>query len=47
MALICVVVGWVLVIAVAISNLILVIVGAVKANNGEFYRYPMCIRFIK
>lgn len=23
------------------------IIGCTKANNGEAYRYPMCIRFIK
>jgi len=27
--------------------LILTIIGAVKANNGELYRYPLTIRFLK
>lgn len=27
--------------------LILTIIAAVKANNGEYYRYPISIRFIK
>ena len=27
--------------------LIFTIIAGVKANNGEFYRYPMTIRFIK
>ena len=30
-----------------VADLVLVIVAAVKANNGESYRYPCCIRFIK
>ena len=28
-------------------NLIFMIVAAIKANNGEHYRYPLSIRFIK
>lgn len=31
----------------AIANVVLVIVAGLKASNGEHYRYPMCIRFIK
>lgn len=30
-----------------IIKLILIIVAAVKANNGNLYRYPLTIRFIK
>jgi uncharacterized Tic20 family protein len=33
--------------AVAIFNLVFLIIAAIKANNGEQYRYPLCIRFIK
>jgi uncharacterized Tic20 family protein len=33
--------------AVAIFNLVFLIIAAIKANNGERYRYPLCIRFIK
>ena len=33
--------------AVYIINLVLLLIAAVKANNGEHYRYPICIRFIK
>jgi len=40
-------VGVPLLIAVSICNLIFCIMGAVKANNGESYHYPVCIRFIK
>lgn len=34
-------------IAIAILDLIFTIIGAVKANNGERYRYPMAITFLK
>ncbi len=33
--------------AVYLVNLIFMIIAAIKANNGEHYRYPLCIRFIK
>lgn len=32
---------------IVIFNLAMVIVAGVKANNGEFYRYPATIRFLK
>lgn len=31
---------------VGIFSLVFTIIGALKANQGEFYRYPLCIRFI-
>jgi uncharacterized Tic20 family protein len=40
-------IGAVLLPAVAIFDLVLMIIAAVKANNGESYRYPLTIRFIK
>lgn len=30
-----------------IAEFFLIILGAVKAANGEIYKYPFCIRFIK
>ncbi len=30
-----------------LANLIFMIIAAIKANNGEHYRYPLTIRFIK
>ena len=33
--------------AVYIINLVFLLIAAVKANNGEHYRYPLTIRFIK
>ena len=40
-------VGPFLLAAVCIVDLVLLIIAAVKANNGEHYRYPLTIRFIK
>ncbi len=45
--LIFVIVGIFLLITLAILNLIFPIIGAVKANNGEVWKYPMAITFIK
>jgi len=42
-----VVIGFILLIALGIFDLIFVIIAAIKANSGEKYRYPLCIRFIK
>lgn len=40
-------VGIPLLIAVAIFDLVCIIIAAVKSNNGEYYRYPFTIRLIK
>ena len=40
-------IGFVLLIALGIAELILVIMAALKANEGVSYRYPLTIRFIK
>ena len=42
-----VIIGIVLIPIIAIAWLILVIMAAMKANNGEAYRYPFTIRLIK
>lgn len=44
--LIFVVIGIFLLIALAIANIILTIMAAIKANEGIAYRYPLTIRFI-
>jgi len=44
--LIIVVVGLLLLPAVAIAWLVLTIIAAVRANNGEPYRYPLTIRLV-
>ncbi len=33
--------------ALAVFDLVMVIVAAIKAANGESWRYPMCIRLVK
>lgn len=40
-------IGFFLLPAVVIFDLIFMLIAAVKANNGEHYRYPLTIRFIK
>ena len=45
--LIFVVIGALLIAIIAIGGFILAIVGAVKASNGELYRYPFTIRLVK
>jgi uncharacterized Tic20 family protein len=40
-------VGIVLLIAVGITSLVFTIIAAIKANNGETYRYPFSLRLIK
>lgn len=45
--LIFVLIGIPLLIAVGIADLVLVIIAAVKTNNGEHYRYPFALRLIK
>jgi len=42
-----VVIGVVLLIGLVIFNIVIVIIAGMKANNGEKYRYPITIRFIK
>ena len=41
-----VMIGFVLLPLVLITNLVLVIVASIKASNGEFYRYPLTIRLV-
>ena len=40
-------IGFVLAPLVGITDIVLLIIAAIKANNGEHYRYPLTIRFIK
>jgi hypothetical protein len=41
------VVGIFMLIIFGLLSLILTVVASVRANDGEYYRYPLCIRFIK
>lgn len=43
----CVFIGMFLFPVVFVGNIILCIMGAMKANNGETYRYPFALRLIK
>jgi uncharacterized Tic20 family protein len=40
-------IGIVILIALGLAYLVLVIIASVRANNGEFFRYPLTIRFIR
>lgn len=40
-------IGFLLLIAIFIMHLTLSIIAAMRANEGEYYRYPMTIRFIR
>lgn len=42
-----VIVGFVIMAVLAILSVIWTIMGAIRASAGEFYRYPITIRFIK
>ena len=45
--LILVLVGILLLIAIPIAAIVLTIVAAVRANGGDWYRYPLTIRFVR
>jgi hypothetical protein len=40
-------IGVILLVAIGIIDIVFSLIAAIKANNGEHYRYPICIRFIK
>ena len=40
-------IGIPILIALGIAYLVFVVIASVRANNGEFYRYPLTIRFIR
>lgn len=41
------IIGFILLPLVLLFDLIFIIIATLKANSGEFYKYPLCIRFIK
>jgi uncharacterized Tic20 family protein len=45
--LILVAIGVLLLVGIAIVDIVLVIIASIKASNGETYKYPLTIRFIK
>ena len=42
-----VLVGFLMLIALAIVGILFPIIGGIKANNGELWQYPLAIRFLK
>lgn len=40
-------IGIPLLIAVVIFSVVMTVIAAMKANGGEYYRYPLTIRFVK
>ena len=40
-------IGIPLLLAVGVFFIVMVIIGGVKASNGEKYRYPLCIRLVQ
>ncbi len=47
-SMLCVVlIGFVLIPALTVADLILIVMATVKANSGESFRYPFTIRFVK
>ena len=42
-----VLIGILLLIAVGLFAIIMTVIAAVRANDGEYFRYPLCIRLIK
>jgi uncharacterized Tic20 family protein len=41
-----VLIGFILIIVVLVFALVVMIIAGVKAANGEFYRYPLTLRFV-
>ena len=42
-----VLVGFLTILAVAVMGIVFPIIGAIKANNGELWEYPLTIKFLK
>lgn len=40
-------IGIMFLLLIPLISLILTVLASVRANDGEYYRYPFCIRFIK
>lgn len=45
--LIIVLIGWILLLALVIADIVFIIIAAMKTNDGESYRYPYIFRLIK
>ena len=42
-----VLIGFLTILAVAVMGIVFPIIGAIKANNGELWEYPLTIKFLK
>jgi uncharacterized Tic20 family protein len=40
-------IGLLILLALGIAYVVLVVIATVRANNGEFFRYPLTIRFVR
>jgi uncharacterized Tic20 family protein len=40
-------IGLLILIALGIAYVVLIVIASIRANNGEFFRYPLTIRFIR
>jgi uncharacterized protein len=40
-------IGILILLALGIAYVVLVIIASIRANNGEFFRYPLTVRFIR
>ncbi|MCW8196585.1 DUF4870 domain-containing protein [Proteobacteria bacterium 005FR1] len=47
LVLLAIVIGGLFLVAVIVLNIVFAIIGGVKANNGEFWKYPLSIPFFK
>ncbi|MCD4731833.1 MAG: DUF4870 domain-containing protein [Bacteroidales bacterium] len=45
--LIVIVIGILMLIALWVFQTVMIIIASIKANNGEFFKYPLSIQFIK
>jgi uncharacterized protein len=40
-------IGLLILIALGIAYVVLIVIASIRANNGEFFRYPLTIRFMR
>ena len=41
------IIGWIFLVPLALFEIIVIILASIRAGNGELFRYPLSIRFIK
>jgi uncharacterized protein len=40
-------IGILILLALGIAYVVLIVIASIRANNGEFFRYPLTIRFVR